>query len=83
MRSTGAVRAKVLFVDFPDAEAVKTPQQLADLLAPTVHDFFDAVSYGAMDLQLAFHLTWLRMSQGSSHDAAAIKTYAGHRDWIK
>ena len=83
LRSTGVVRAKVLFVDFPDAAATTPTQTLAEILAPTAADFFAGASYGAMTLAFDFHSTWLRMSKPSTEYAAAIKTYQGHRDWLQ
>ena len=83
LRSTGIVRARVLFVDFSDAPAQAPPQEVADILAPTAAKFFSEASYGAMDFRLDFHLKWLRMSGPSTNYAAAIKTYQGHRDWLQ
>lgn len=83
LRSVGTVRATVLFADFPDVPASRTPQQLLDILSPTAEDFFDAVSYGRMDLTLEPHPVWLRMSQPSTTYGAAIRSFTDHRDWLQ
>ena len=52
MASTGTVSAKVIFVDFPDAPATETPEQAFSRISPGASDFFRAVSYNRMNLQL-------------------------------
>lgn len=83
LRSTGSVRAIVLFADFPDVTAAMTPQQLMAILSPKASEFVGSVSYGAMQLVLEPHLEWLRMSQPSTSYAAAITEFASHRDWLQ
>lgn len=83
LRSTGTVNAAVLFADFPDVEANESPQKILDILSPTASDFFDAVSYGRMNLVLTPHLHWLRMGKPSAHYAEAMRDFEGHRDWLQ
>lgn len=66
MASTGTVSAKVIFVDFPDAPATETPEQAFSRISPGASDFFRAVSYNRMNLQLEPHFVWLRMSNSSA-----------------
>lgn len=66
MASTGTVRAKVLFVDFSDASATETPQQVFSRISPGASDFFEAVSYHHMSLELEPYFVWLRMSKPSA-----------------
>jgi M6 family metalloprotease-like protein len=65
MASTGIVRAKVIFVDFPDAPATETPEQAFGLISPEAADFFKVVSYNRMNFELQPHFVWLRMSRPS------------------
>ncbi len=83
MRSIGTIRATVLFADFSDVPASTTPEQTFEILSPTASDFFDAVSYGSMDLVLEPHPVWLRMSEPSTTYAAAITQFDEHRDWLQ
>ena len=82
LASTGTVRATVLFADFADVAADRTPQQLFDVLSPDAEDFFKAVSYGRLDLVLEPHLEWLHLSQNASVYGAGIATFVGHRTFI-
>ena len=66
MVATGAVRAKVLLVDFSDAPAAETPAQALARITPGAPEFYRAVSYGRLDYQLEPHLAWLRMSRLST-----------------
>lgn len=83
LRSTGSVRAVVLFADFPDVNASMSPQEVFDILSPTASDFVDDTSYGAMQLVLEPHLEWLRMSKPSTEYTTAITANAPHRDWLQ
>ncbi|MES2351147.1 MAG: hypothetical protein V4641_26540, partial [Pseudomonadota bacterium] len=53
LRSTGEVRLRVLFVDFGDAPAQQTPQQVMSIISPHAEQFFQA---GARLLAHAEHL---------------------------
>ena len=65
-RPVGTVRGAVVFVDFPDAPATETTQEVfEDVAAPAV-PFYDSVSYGALDLQMSPLHEWLRMPQPST-----------------
>src|ERR1700755_1413909 len=44
--TTGDVHIKVLFVDFSDAVATQTPQQVMGILSPGAEQFYAAVSAG-------------------------------------
>jgi hypothetical protein len=50
LRSTGDVRVTALFVDFSDAVATRTPQDVFAILSPGAEQFYRAVSYGKMNL---------------------------------
>jgi M6 family metalloprotease-like protein len=80
LRSTGTVRATVLFVDFSDAPATRTPQSVLDIIQPTAGAYFTAQSYGAMQLVLEPSLRWLRMSKPSTqYGWPGAVTFEAHR----
>lgn len=81
--SVGKVRVAVLFVDFPDAFAVDVPDLVLDVIDPTAADFYDAVSYGRMELILEPHLEWLMLSQPAAHYQAGVASFFGHLDFIQ
>lgn len=66
LASTGTVRAKVIFADFPDAPASNTPEEIFDLYLDGASEMFAALSYGRLDFQMDPYFKWFRMSQDSS-----------------
>lgn len=64
--SVGTARTKVIFVDFPDVPATKTPQEVFGMVSPGSEQFFASVSYGRMNYVLEPHLEWYRMSKNSA-----------------
>jgi M6 family metalloprotease-like protein len=72
----------VLFVDFPDAVAAGPADEVLALLDAAA-EFFAAVSYGRLEVELVPHLEWLRMANPSPHYAEAIRSAHGHRTWIE
>jgi len=92
MRSTGAVSATVLFVDFPDAPAERSPAETLALLEPA-RAWYAEVSYGQLQLAFLPLLATLRMPRNASaynfrtagaqkrylQDAAALAAAAPHR----
>jgi M6 family metalloprotease-like protein len=79
LRSVGTVRATVIFVDFSDAVATRTPAQVLGILSPVSESFFSAVSYGAMTFVLEPTLQWFRMSKPSTqYGWPSAVTYASH-----
>ena len=81
MDAIGNVRAKVLFVDFPDSPATQTPAQAFSLISPGAPEFYDAISYGRMNYQLEPYFVWLRMSMPSTD--YTFTTFEGHRAYIQ
>lgn len=65
MVSVGIVMGKVLFLDFPDVPANESPEQVFSRIAPAASDFYKAVSYNRLNLELEPHFVWLRMSKPS------------------
>lgn len=81
--SLGTVRAVVLFADFEDAPASRSPQAVLALLSPQAEDFLAAQSYGRFALQLEPHYTWLRLSQPAAHYGASLSAYAPHLAFLQ
>ena len=83
LRSTGDVRIKVLFVDFSDAVATRTPQATLAIFSPGAEQFYEAVSYGHMHLILDPVYVWLRMSKPTSGYPWNPLTFAGQKAFIE
>ena len=77
--SVGVVNGVVLFADFDDAPSVRTPEEAFALVSPGTEEFFDSISYGALDMQLTPHFEWLRMGRPSVDYADAIRQFEPHR----
>jgi M6 family metalloprotease-like protein len=73
----------VLFTDFPDVAANRTPEDVFSILSPGAEDFFADQSYGRMQLSLRPHFEWLRLSGPASEYSDAIRTFEGHRAFIQ
>lgn len=82
LRTTGTVRAAVLFVRFSDVAPDRSPEDVFRVLSPGAEDFFSSVSYGQMNLVLEPHLVWLPLTRPASHYGAGIRTFAGHRAFL-
>jgi M6 family metalloprotease-like protein len=82
LQSTGDAHVAVLFADFPDAPATRSPEEMFELINGT-EEFFETVSYGNLRIELIPHLEWLRMSDDAASYADAIRTYDGHKSWIE
>jgi M6 family metalloprotease-like protein len=65
LASTGTVNVTVLFVDFPDRVATRTPAQAYALISGATATF-TAQSYGRLNYQMTPNLAWLRMSRAST-----------------
>lgn len=66
LKTTGDVRFTVLFVDFSDVPATRTPQDVMSIISPQAEKYYKAVSYGKMNLIFEPHYQWLRMSKTST-----------------
>jgi M6 family metalloprotease-like protein len=66
LRTTGDVHFRVLFVDFSDAPADQTPQQVMSIISPRAEQYFKAVSYGKLNLTFDTTDRWIRMSKRSA-----------------
>jgi M6 family metalloprotease-like protein len=64
----------MVFLSFPDAPPVLTPQEAAADHFPGTSDFYDEASYGRFHLELHTVDRWLRMPRSAT-------TYGISRDW--
>jgi M6 family metalloprotease-like protein len=83
LKAAGDVHMPLVFVDFSDAVATRTPQQILNILSPTSENYYRTVSYGRMNLILEPSLTWRRMSKPSSAYGWSSLTFAAHRAYIQ
>lgn len=83
LKVLGDVRIAVLFVDFSDAVATRTPQNVFAIISPTAESFFRAISYGRMNLILQPSLVWRRMSKPTSGYGWNALTFNLHRAYIQ
>jgi len=83
IRSTGTVKVNVVFVDFSDAAAVKTTDQVFKILSPTSENYFNTVSYGKLTIQFNPIPKWYRMSKASSQYGWDNLSFALHKQYIQ
>lgn len=83
LKAVGDVRVPVVFVDFSDAVATRTPQAVFGLVSPVAENFYKAVSYGRMNLILQPTYTWYRMSKASSQYGWNALTFDLHKAYIQ
>lgn len=81
--SVGTITIGTLFVDFDDAEATRTTEDVFALLDPLVPEQFAAMSYGQLSVEFAPHFEWLRLSQPSAHYGDSITRSDTHLAWIQ
>jgi M6 family metalloprotease-like protein len=82
-RSTGDVRVTVLFVDFSDAVATRTPESVFSIISPGAEQYYDAVSYGRMHLSFDPHFAWLHMSKPTNEYSWDALTFDLHKAYIQ
>lgn len=68
--SSGQLRIAMLFLRFPDADGKSTPRQIHDGYVPAVVDWYRAVSYGRLRIDVVPLLRWLELPRPSSYYAA-------------
>lgn len=82
-KAVGDVRVAVIFVDFSDAVATRTPQNVFAILSPTAENYFRAASYGRMNLILEPSFVWRRMSGATTQYGWNTLTHLSHRTYIQ
>lgn len=60
LSATGVVNGSVLFVDFSDAPASRSPEETFAFISPEAELAFTTMSYGRMNLVWEPHFEWLR-----------------------
>jgi len=80
LRSTNALRAAVLFVDYPGLPATETPAQLMSSVMEPGLALLQQMSYGRLNLTAVPFPQWYRMPQQIS--AYDWTTFAGHRQFL-
>ena len=80
----GAIKVTVIFVDFSDAPATRTPQDVfSKSISPASENYFSAVSYGNFKLNFDPQYKWLRMSKPSTGYGWSALTFALHKAYIQ
>lgn len=80
LRAGNALRAAVLFVDYPGLVATETPASLLSSVMDPGHAMLREVSYDRINLTLVPFPTWYRMPKAiSEYDWT---TYLGHRAFL-
>ena len=83
LKSIGDVRVPVVFVDFSDAVATRTPQNVFGIVSPAAENYYRTISYGRMNLILQPTFVWYRMSKASSQYGWSALTYDLHKAYIE
>ena len=76
MSSTGSPRVAVLFVDFPNANAVNSTESVFSNNIPEAENYLETMSSGNLDLQFEPLHKWLRMSgEHASYDLSMFDNH--------
>ncbi len=80
--STKSVKVGVIFVDFTDNIATRTPQALFNqTLSPHAEQFLSDVSYNNLNVTFEPTFQWFRMSKPTT--SYTLSTFAGHKAYIQ
>ncbi len=82
-KSIGDVRVAMVFVDFSDAVATRTPQNVFAIISPNAENYYRAVSYGRMNLILEPSYVWRRMSKPTTAYGWNALSFDLHRAYIQ
>jgi len=83
MRATGNIHATVLFVDFPNGAATRSPEQVFATFATATVDSFRAGSYGAASIVFEPVFRWVRMSKEAGQYGFNALTFQIHQAYIQ
>ena len=81
LKSVGDVHMVVVFVDFSDAVATRTPQSVFGIISPAAENYYKAVSYGRLNLILQPTYTWYRMSKPPTQYGWSGLTFAAQKEY--
>ncbi|MBZ5624810.1 MAG: M6 family metalloprotease domain-containing protein [Acidobacteriia bacterium] len=82
LRPRGELKAVMLFVDFPDAAASETPEQLYNLLVPYAAEWIAEVSNGVASLKVTPVKQWYRMPKPSTEYQWRNLTTPNHKAYV-
>jgi M6 family metalloprotease-like protein len=83
LRPAGSVRGVMLFVDFPDLHASESAGALYDRLVRRSRDWYEEVSYGRVQLDVAPVNRWFRMPHNlGSYGLRDGISWPEHHDYI-
>ena len=82
-RTTGTVKVAVIFVDFSDAAATRSPQEVFNLLSPASETFISTVSHAKLQVVFAPKFKWYRMSKPSTGYGWNHLTFDLHKVYIR
>jgi M6 family metalloprotease-like protein len=82
-KAVGDVHVPMVFVDFSDAVATRTPQNVFAIFSPTAENYYRTVSYGRMNLILEPSFVWRRMSKPTTQYGWSTLTFDSHRAYIQ
>ncbi len=81
MRATGTITSQVIMVDFPDAPAKITPEQVFEKLKG-VTEVFKEMSYGKFNFFMQPTYKWYRMSKPATEYDPLGPTFEKHRAYL-
>jgi M6 family metalloprotease-like protein len=80
VKSVGTVKVTTLFVDFSDAPATRTPEDVfKQYISPSSENFLGTISYGKQIINFDTQFQWLRMSKRSTEYGWSALTGDLHR----
>lgn len=81
--TSGTIKIGVIFVDFNDAVATKTPKEIFDThISPVAEDFYQTVSYGKLKIEFEPVFQWYRMSKTAA-SYVPFNTFTAHKAYIQ
>jgi len=83
-KAIGENKVTVIFVDFSDAQATRTPQDVfSKSISPASENYFNTVSYGNLKLNFDPQYKWMRMSKPSTGYGWSSLSFALHKAYIQ
>ncbi|MEO3408434.1 hypothetical protein AAFN85_31260 [Mucilaginibacter sp. CAU 1740] len=82
-KTTGTVNVAVIFVDFSDAQAVRTPQNIFGYMSPGAENFLSSVSFEKQTVVFRPLFKWFRMSKPSTAYGWNALTFNLHQAYIQ
>jgi hypothetical protein len=87
VKSTGTLRLGMIFVDYNDAQVIPSNTNVAmdlyRLFSPLNENWFSAMSYNRLQVQITPHLHWLRSSKLAIEYGDVTVSYEAHKTFIR